>query len=252
MEPAEGAAFGAVVAAGSQLDGFRGGPDKGAEKEFRCRMVQGFGMPLHRCKKAVIDAFQGFDDPVGGNSRFPQLRGYAGRGLMMEAVDGNGALSQNTGQASSGQDFHTVRGLAAGGFLPVLQGACSTEILDQASAQGCVHHLQAAADPQKGQPAEKRRPHQGKLPGVAPGIHFTQTGTGLLAVVKGGQIAAPAEQEPVKGTGKILRSRWFHRGEQQRDRSRLLQPAAVRQGQPEQAPALTAVNGNSDTRFFSH
>lgn len=203
-------------------------------------------MPLHPDKKAVLRIFQGLDHPVGSDCRFFKSRSNRGGGLMMEAVDREAALSQEMCQASLREDLHGMRRMAAGGFLPVLQVARSAQILEQGPAQDDVEHLQAAADTEKRQTPGQRRPDQGILPGVSLRINFAEGGVRFFPVIEGAHVAAPAEQQTIKRAKQGTCSRGIHRGNQERERSRLLDPAAVSKGQPEPAAIVIPVNGDPD------
>lgn len=126
----------------------------------------------------------------------------------------------------------------------------AAEILMEGPAQGHVQQLQAPANPEERQPAGKRRPHQGQLPGIALRIDLPQTGFGFRPVMKGGHIAAAAEQQTAQGIKQTPGINRGQGGKQQGQRSRFLYPEAVRAGLPEPLPAVIPVHGDPDKRLW--
>ena len=143
--------------------------------------------------------------------------------LVVEAVDLDLLDAERLVEPAAGLDGdrvarvgrHFVGALERGAFdllprLPAPVGGVlgplglDRDVLDERAAEGDVEDLDAAAHAEDGQPAVERALGELELEGVAERLGRRQVLGRLLAVARGIDVAASAEEDPVAGIQRIF------------------------------------------------
>jgi len=103
------------------VSGLGGEPAEEGEHGVVTGQGEAFGMPLHAKNALVLRRFHSLDDAVWGGGRDTEMRARITDGLMVEAVDGEGAGVHDTVKEGAFCKGHGVRGDRAIQRLGVLQ-----------------------------------------------------------------------------------------------------------------------------------